>query len=230
MAKEIKDSPLLVFYYLFTDLETVFYFFISLPLILIIAFLLQSRTTKYNIGILILSILAIAILPFINHGSLASFYNPINFIPYAPAGLLLNRYREILFIKKIRFGLLLLLVGCFLAILEINIESLLTIGIIDGYTKNSLVFLSTGIFLISQSTQKANRFIRFMSRNSLPLYLFHTCLFGLVGTICDIFFRKLMHIPASYNHNYAWLIAIALCYLIAKFIAPRILLPSIYSG
>lgn len=230
VTKEIKDSPLLLFYYFFTDMETVFYFFISLPVVLVVALLLQSRTTEFIIGALMLSILAIAVLPFMSQGSLATFYNPINFIPYAPIAILINRYRKLIMIKKTRIGLLLLLIGCLLIIVEVNIDKLITINLIDGYTKNSLVALSTGVLLISLSTDKTNRLIAFMSKHSLPLYLFHTCLYALVGTICNIFFTKLLHIPATYNHMYAWLIAVVLCYLISRFIAPRMLIPSIYTG
>lgn len=228
ISKEVKNSPEILLHYFFSDLETVFYFFISLYVVLVIAFLLQNRSTKLIITSLMLSVLTVAILPFIYQGSLATFYNPINFIPYAPAAILINRYRAVVFQKKLQIGSGCLLLGLLMIFVELTIALQTNINFINGYTKTSLIFISVGLLLISLSTKKPNKIVAFMSEHSLPLYLFHTCLFSLVGTITNILFVKFMHISSLYINTFAWLTAIVLCYLISKFIAPRILIPAIY--
>lgn len=113
-------------------------------------------------------------------------------------------------------------------LVELTIALQTNINFINGYTKTSLIFLSIGLLLISLSTKEPNKIVVFMSEHSLPLYLFHTCLFSLVGTITNILFVKFMHISSLYINIFAWLTAIVLCYLISKFIAPRILISAIY--
>lgn len=227
ISKEVSNSPELLIHYFFSDLETVFYFFISLYVVLVIAFLLQNRSTGLIITALILSVLTVGILPFIYNGSIATFYNPLNFIPYAPAAILINRYRDVFFQKNLQIGSGCLLIGLLMILVEIAMALQTNINFINGYTKTSLIFLSIGLLLISLSTKKPNKIVAFMSEHSLPLYLFHTCMFSLVGTITNILFVKFMNVSA-YINTFNWLTAIFLCYFISRFIAPRILIPAIY--
>ncbi len=230
VLKEVKNAPSSMVYFLLTDLETVFYFFISLPIVLATTFVLQNKSTRIVVIFLLTSIATIGMLPFVKDGFFVKFYNPLNFIAFAPIGILVNRHYDYLMSKRWAFGGLLLFATVILGVGEAYVSELNAVNLVDGYTKNSLIALTTAVLLLTFTGRKTNKVISFMSKHSLPLYLFHSCLYGLVGTICDLFFTKLIGIDASNQHVYAWAVAVVLCYLISKFIAPRLLSPAVYSG
>ncbi len=143
IAKKITASPNLFFYYFFSDIETVYYFFTNLSIVLAITFYLQTKSNKFVFIFLVCSVLNIGIVPFV-FPNLAVFYNPMNFVSYAPTGILMNRYFSSLIKQHLKVGLILLLVGALLIFWEIKISST-GVFLLNGYTRNSLIFLSAGI-------------------------------------------------------------------------------------
>lgn len=226
IAKKITSSPNLFFYYFFSNIETVYYFFTSLSIVLFITFYLQNKSNKLIFIFLICSVLTIGILPLI-FPNLAVVYNPMNFVSYAPTSILMNRFFPSLIKQRLKVSLILLLIGALFTFWEIKISST-GVFLLDGYTRNSLVFLSAGIFLMSFFIQSTNKVIEFMSEQSLSLYLLHFCLFPLVGTIDNIMFIKILHFPSEYADFCSLFVVVGICYLISKFLMPRFFVTTVY--
>jgi peptidoglycan/LPS O-acetylase OafA/YrhL len=228
-VKEMKELPLRFFYYVFSNIDTIYYFFVSLLIVVVVSFYLQNKSNKFIYCCLAINLIIIAILPLTNI-EISVVYNPMNFLPYAPIAILINRNFDKLIKQKVKFGLALLIIGLFLMLLEVEIASNTGILFIEGYTKNSLVFLATGIFVLSFAIQSTNKTIKFMSEYSLALYLIHPCMFRLAGTISNIIFIKALKLTPAYISVGSFMVAMSLCYVVAKFIMPRILHPAIYSS
>lgn len=181
----------LVSFFLTGD-DTVYYFFTSLIICLMISYLLKPQKTSIQIVGFILSVIGLLALPKIslitgNH-TLSAFWNPLNFIPYSFAGLLLVRFEKIL--KGKAFPILLSIVLCALfAMLEWSYytDRIFIIGqgfALPAYTRVSVLFGAISSVIIAMNVKKeAGKLIKFMASYSLALYILHPFLMKFVPQV-----------------------------------------------
>jgi peptidoglycan/LPS O-acetylase OafA/YrhL len=229
IAKAGAREPLLLAYYLASGLQTVFYFFVALALIQLLVFLLQRASTGVVVIVLAACLLVLLILPFVLDGKLAVFDNPINFLAFAPVGVLLNRRIDDVLGKKLLVGGSIFGLGIAAMALEAFVLHPGDLAFINGGTKASLVFLATGLFVMTTTERRPGRIIRFMSDQSLLLYFLHTCVFSIVATTYDLVFTKGLRLAAAWAPAVQFLIALMLCYMIGVLVVPRIMSQKTYS-
>jgi surface polysaccharide O-acyltransferase-like enzyme len=228
-AKETVLSPGRGMHYLLTGQETVFYFFVSLMIAQFFLWCLRLRSNGVVLSAMFASMAVVALLSLVPFERLAVFYNPLNFLPYAPCALLLRRFLSQPASRAAMLGVCLFSVGCGIGALEFWYSNRLSPDVIDGYTRISLVFLAAGAVALTFNVRRPPLIVRFMSAYSLPLYLLHTCLYAVVGTLCNLLFVKALHAEPTHLHAYAWLVAIGLSYAVAKWVAPTVLHPTLYA-
>lgn len=235
VIKSSLQSPFLLFHYFFSSVETVYYFFISLAVITYICFFLQKQRHSVILLFLVITSLVISALPLVSsllNINIAVIHNPVNFFSYAPIAILINRNYEAVLRRHFKIGFFVLFIGVVLAFLEVHMALKTgTSSYVLGYSKNSLVCLSTGIFMMSFGIKKSNSIIKFMADFSLPLYLLHTCIKPLVGTLDSLIFVKSLGISSGYvNVITSFFMGVGISYFLARFILPRTLSSALYTS
>lgn len=228
MMKSVVASPWELVYLVSSGFETVFYFFVLMLPLFVVLHVLMQKNTRTALSFLILSLLLLAALPHIADGRWAVFYSPLNFVVYVPAALLIVRWPGLLRPKAIPVGLAFLLAGICLAVAECIFMIEGARPFMDGYSKVSLPFLAVGVVLASMKLASSPRAIDFSANHSLQLYLFHTCLFSVVGTMNSILWKVLGDGGVFLFGASAFLMAVMLSYVLSYFIAPLVFQARIY--
>jgi peptidoglycan/LPS O-acetylase OafA/YrhL len=162
-----------------------YYFFVSLMLCILIAFLFARLSTRWNVAALILSLAWLFFLPQIvmsNYQTvLIAYWNPLNFLAYPFAAILIFRYQDRLLASgrgTILSVMVLLAIGSLFAWYEWThyVQGLfLSEGVaFPLHTRVSQFFLGTAIIVAGLwPWRMAPAVIRFMSKHSLALYVLH---------------------------------------------------------
>jgi len=163
--------------------DTIYYFFVSLIICLLLTHLIARLSLWLQILGFFTTALLLASLPIITIFSgiyqLSAFWNPLNFIPYSFAAVLISQNlgfiqtnKKILLSASIILWIVISLfewryfVG---AIFQMGSDSA-----IPAYTRSSLLFGAIACFILATSERaKSNKTIKFMSKYSLSLYCLH---------------------------------------------------------
>ncbi|MDB6151869.1 MAG: hypothetical protein JWL90_322 [Chthoniobacteraceae bacterium] len=176
------QSPLTA---VFSALGTIYYFFVSLIAVTIVAHYSKKLSTRTVFACFLASVFAVAVLPRIalatGNMEISAHWCPINFIPYAFAGLLIYRGENMAYAGNWkRWALAAFFISVISALLEwhycvdarffeINLYP------IPAYSRVSLVFSAVALLLLIVNTKwiKSNAVASFMAKHSLALYCLH---------------------------------------------------------
>ncbi len=165
--------------------DTVYYFFLSLAILIVIAHFAKKLSNSYLWIGLVLSLLLLGVLPVlairVNEPYLVVFWNPLNFLSYPFVALLAARYQNQIPNRRTWFLIALVLAvgAALLAILDWTVylrpEFIpLEAHALPSYTRPSLVFLTAAVLVLALNVDmKPSRIIGFMSDRSLALYCLH---------------------------------------------------------
>jgi len=200
--------------------DTIYYFFTSLIICLLISHLFIQLRQRFQILFFLLSTGFLACLPEITKQidlyPLSAYWSPLNFIPFSFAAVLVAQNRgKVLANRKI-----ILFTSIVLCILFSIFEWKYSIGsifyynqgfAIPAYTRTSLLFSVIAIFVIALDQRiKSTPAIKFMARYSLALYCLHPFLIIPIRNLVAIFIQnKVVCVYVSIT------VVIALSYLIA---------------
>jgi peptidoglycan/LPS O-acetylase OafA/YrhL len=201
--------------------HTIFYFFLSLMITLVLTHLIAKLNQRLQITGLLLSVGLLWILPWLTirtgFGALGAYWNPLNFLPYPFMGVLFAR--NIDFIRSRKAILLgVSLVACvLLSIFEWNyfVAPIFFSGqgfAFPEFARVSLLFAVSALAIMATDPRiKSNRLVKFMADNSLALYCLHYFLIGPVRKLVETF--ALNEMAASFA---ALMLVILLSYFLGK--------------
>jgi peptidoglycan/LPS O-acetylase OafA/YrhL len=180
--------------------QTIYYFFPSLLICLLIVHLFLHLNRKLQLLVFLISIILLTSLQILTRitdfSSLSAYWSPFNFIPISfAAALFAQNKNTILENKNIVLLLSVVLCVCF-SIYEWNysVGQIFFRGqgyAIPAYTRTSLLFAVIAVFVISLSPRiKANRVIKYMARYSLALYCLHPFLMDPVRRVVTIYVQN----------------------------------------
>ena len=162
---------------------TIYYFFVSLIVCLLITHVVATRTVHVQIAGLMASTAMLSCLPQISIASglhaLSEYWNPLNFIPFSFAAVLAAQHRAYIHARKTTLVGILVLLSVVFAKLEWNYSAGEIFFPGDGYaippyTRSSVVFAVLALAIIAlEATVKANVIIKFMAKYALALYCLH---------------------------------------------------------
>lgn len=196
----VPSSPVEVIYTALRAGHTIYYFFTSLIICLVISHLFLHLKQNLQLSVFILSIVLLAFLPQLTKMTglypLSAYWNPLNFIPLSFAAVLVAQH-ERNFIKNRKIILLVsLILSVFFSIVEwkYSIAPIFFPGqgyAIPAYTRISLLFSVIAVFLIALSpTIRTNSVIKYMARYSLALYCLHPFFMSPVRHIVAVFVQN----------------------------------------
>jgi peptidoglycan/LPS O-acetylase OafA/YrhL len=197
-----------------------YYFFVSLILVLLVTFFFARLSTRWNVIAFILSLALMFFLPQVvmtNYQTiLIAYWNPLNFLPYPFAAILIFRYQDRMLAsgRSAIFSVAALLgVSALFAWYEWT-HYIQGIFLSEGLAfpllmRVSLVFLGAAIIVAALwPWRMAPAVIRFMSKQSLALYVLHA------------FFRPIvlqntpaMGLPDAWMRVVQLVAVVLLCYL-----------------
>ena len=167
-----------------SGMNTHYYFFASLFILVIFAFLFRRVHQGVLIGLFALSVISVATLPIVTEQTgkpiYSAYWNPLNFTPYLFLGLLFARNNDLILSNRNRFLTGAIITFLVAAIYEWNFlpGSVLlksqTIAF-PAYMRPSLVFAVAAIaILLFSSRLRSNVVVGFMSNYSLALFCLHS--------------------------------------------------------
>jgi len=162
-----------------------YYFFVSMMLCILLAFIFTRLSTRWNVAAFILSLALMFFLPqivMINQKVvLIAYWNPLNFLPYPFAAILIFRYQDRLLSSgrnTILSVAVLLGIGALFAWYEWT-HYIQGIFLVEGLAfpllmRVSHVFLGAAIIVAALwPWRRSPGVVRFMSKHSLALYVLH---------------------------------------------------------
>lgn len=185
LRKMMPDSPLDLLVKILSANGEYYYFFVSLMICILLAFIFTRLSTVWNWVALALSLALMFFLPQIvitNHLTiLIAYWNPLNFLAYPFAAILIYRYQERMLVDGRR---LILSVAAMLGVSALFAwyewtHFVQSVFLFEGlafpvYMRVSHVFLGAAIIIVALwSWRMAPAVIRFMSKHSLALYVLH---------------------------------------------------------
>lgn len=219
----VPNSPLDLLYIILRAGKTIYYFFTSLIVCIVISHFYSQLNRKLQIALFLSSLILLTTLPQLTKitgfYALSAYWNPLNFIPLSLAAVLFAQNRESV-INNRTIMLALSLVLCVLfSLLEwkYSVDKIFILGqgyAIPAYTRTSLLFAVIAVFIIALDSRiKATSFIKYMARYSLALYCLHPFMMSPVKKIVNIFFQNnILFLCVS------TILVIASSYLVAMFI------------
>jgi hypothetical protein len=185
------------FYTILQAGQTIYYFFPSLIICLIAAFIYLRLNRVLQIILMLVSLTVLAVLPAFTKLSniyvLSAYWNPFNFIPLTFAAILVAQNNLFILKRRIFVITLSLLLSLFFAIIEWRYAtgSIFFIGqqhAIPAYTRASLLFEVIALFTFAMDPMiKTSSIIRFLSMNSLALYCLHPFLISPISQAISFF-------------------------------------------
>lgn len=180
--------------------HTIYYFFTSLIICLLIVHFFIQLNRKLQLSIFLISIILLVSLPQLTKITgfypLSAYWSPLNFIPLSfAAALFAQNKNDILEHSKIVL-LFLVVLWVFFSIFEwkYSVGQIFFPGqgyAIPAYTRISLLFAVIAIFILALSPRiKANSIIKYMARYSLALYCIHPFLINPVKKFITIFIQN----------------------------------------
>lgn len=178
-----SSSPIDFAYKLLRGGNTIFYFFTSLMVCLVCAYLFLLAEHRIQLGIFTISVVTITALPYVTistgQDNLSAYWNPLNFLPFTFGAVLLAEHKEKVLENRriILLGSLALCLVFSIAEWNFLIDRVFFGGqgyAMPAYTRTSLLFGVIGVFIVALNPRiRANSVIRFMSTYSLALYCLH---------------------------------------------------------
>jgi surface polysaccharide O-acyltransferase-like enzyme len=179
---------------------TIFYFFTSLLICLLVSHFYLQANQRVQVSLFLVSTIVLLFLPQITKitgvFAFSAYWSPLNFIPLSFAAVILAQ-RKYSILKNNRAILLLAAFFCVsLSILEwkYSVGAIFFPGqgyngyAIPAYTRTSLLFAVIFIFVIAQDSRiKSNRCVDYMSKYSLALYCLHPFFMDPVRNFVDTF-------------------------------------------
>lgn len=167
----------------FTALGTIYYFFVSLMICLLLTHMIAELKLQFKIFGFALSVISLSILPSLTKVSgfypLSAYWNPLNFIPLTFAAVLVAQN-----INYIRSKIIIIMsFSIVLCIIFSIFEWNYSVGYIffpgqdyaiPAYTRSSLAFGVIVLALLATDARiNSNRIVRYMSKYSLALFCLH---------------------------------------------------------
>ncbi len=163
--------------------NTIYYFFSSLILCLIIIHFFIKLNKLSQILLFLTSIVLLSSLPLFTKSTeiyvLSAYWNPMNFIPISFAAAIFAKNKNYILEHKKRFFFASILLSTLFSVYEWNYTTgyVFFAGqgyAIPAYTRSSLVFSVVSIFILCLNPAiKRNETVKFMSSYSLSLYCLH---------------------------------------------------------
>ncbi|WP_312538127.1 acyltransferase family protein [Achromobacter mucicolens] len=212
-AKLFLDNPLKAF---IGAAGTVYYFFASLLCALAATELCRRGSSITNLVVLAISSALLVGMPLLKQISpfLSTHWNPLNFLPYAPAAVLIVRHQER--VSALMVAGACVIISAVLATMEWTLLPISTTDWVPPYTRISLVPTAIAIVFGCLSVSRSpGRVAQYMADRSLALYCLHPLVLTALG--------------AALGEGWPLAgLAIAISYLVAACILPRILMPALY--
>jgi peptidoglycan/LPS O-acetylase OafA/YrhL len=180
----LPKSPQDLIIFSLSGAKTNYWFFITLIGLTAITHFSKRLNVFYVLTLFLITTLLVTMLPVLSvatgNSFLVAHWHPLNFLPYPFAAILVFRIARLerATIKpsyRILFGLIILLVAIADWTFYVNTGFLFAKTYsIPPYSRPSLVLIAMLVLLVAiKSNPKINRFILFMSNNSLSLYCLH---------------------------------------------------------
>jgi len=168
--------------------HTIYYFFVSLIMCLLITHLIAHLNLRFQIWGFVLAIILLASLPILTKMTgfypLSAYWSPLNFIPFPFAAVLIAQNMEYVRSKKILLISASLALSVLLSVLEWHyaVGEIFFPGqgyAIPAYTRASLLFSVTVLAMIATEPGiKSNGICTYMATYALALYCLHPFLMG----------------------------------------------------
>lgn len=201
---------------------TIYYFFISLAILTIIAHFAKRLPNFLLLLLAVLSIIIVGILPILSIKYqiyfLSIFWNPINFLPLPFAAIIIQRLKS-QNLRRLYWNLIiisLIVLAFFAGILDWTIyvnKGFFTVNMyaIPTYTRPSLVLLSVLVLVLVVNFQmKQLAVIDFMSKHSLALYCLH-CFFLSMG----VYITTIFHLTGIISWLTSIIVITVTCYILS---------------
>lgn len=201
--------------------HTQYWFFVSLPLVMLVTALAMRLRGDRLLFLCTLSVGYLIAVPYIvkfsqDHYWLSAYWNPLNFISYPLCAVAIERYIDWVSERRLAVVSLLCSIAVLLSVVEwtyaVDVSFFLTQGsAMPFYTRGSLPFAVTGIFILMlHPAVSAGPLIQFFSRHSLSLYCLHPFLsIPVQGSIVQLLG------PGIATPYVAIVIVLILCYIIS---------------
>jgi hypothetical protein len=185
LLKMVPESLLDLLVTIFSANGEFYYFFISLMICLLMTFASARLSNLWNWILLAVSLVVVFLLPRVamvtSQTILIAYWNPLNFLPYPFAAILIFRYQERILAngRSLMLTVLGLLAATALFTWYEWTHYIQGIFLVEGpalplLMRVSLVFLGAAIVIIAMwPWRTAPAVIRFMSKNSLALFVLH---------------------------------------------------------
>ncbi len=197
LLKLIPSSTEDLLYLILKGGGTIYYFFTSLILCLILTYLISSLSKRNQITGLVISVLLIVLLPqisiFTETFVLSAFWSPLNFLPFCYGSVLLAQNVEYIVSRYYTLIVSILLYVGFSYVEWIwDVDAIFFPGqgyAIPAYTRISLFFGTITLIILALKIKKSSPLIiRFMSKYSLALFILHPFVISISKQIADHLF------------------------------------------